>query len=83
MTEERKGRSDLGDMPAYPCDYSRLLPKNNGMSKREHYAVLLLAGFNANPSLPGNLNRYDLIGAAIGQADALIDALARADREDS
>lgn len=61
-----------------------LLPKNNGISKREHYAALILAGINANPDPQfAQLTHIEMIERSIEQADLLIEMFARADREDT
>jgi hypothetical protein len=75
MTEERKGRS--------------LTRSDLGMSKREHFSVLILAGLYANPEISGvPLSETDkeieaLTSRAIKIADELILKLSQADREDS
>jgi hypothetical protein len=79
MTEERRGRSGPGDEPAFPCDYSMARPQKDGMSKREHYASLLLAGMNANPA-NNNLCHAHMIDMALDQTDQLLKALAKADQ---
>jgi hypothetical protein len=84
MTEERRGRTLPGDLPAFPNDTDPSgygFEFGLGMSKREHFAVLLLAGMNANPDRAAA--SLVMVTDAINQADLLIEALAEADREDS
>jgi hypothetical protein len=57
--------------------------RNWGMTKREHFAVLILAGMYSNSAFIGTANGEELVRSAISQADALIDTLAECDREDS
>jgi hypothetical protein len=84
MTDERRerSRSESGDFPAFPCDYSRVRPHTNGMSKREHYAALICAGLMANPAY-ADMSGYGLVDYAIDYADRLVERLAKADREDA
>lgn len=82
MTEERRPRSPGLD-PAFPNDKSMILSKN-GISKRDHFSSLILAGLNANPDPQfAQLTHIEMIERSIEQADLLIEMLARADREDT
>ena len=67
-----------GDLPAFPIVLD-CLNDRTGMSKREHFASLLLAGMNANPDRATATNL--MIQDAIAQADLLIEALNKADRD--
>lgn len=83
MTEERRPRSPVrsGDIPAFPNDQGLMRADRVGLSKREHFSVQLLAGMNANPDRADATHL--MIADAIAQADLLIEALSRADREDA
>jgi hypothetical protein len=81
MTEERRGRSLPRDLPAFPNEFSNLIPGKNGMSKREHFAVLLLAGMNANPERSNST--VLMVSDAIAQADELIAQFEELAREES
>jgi hypothetical protein len=78
MTEERTRGTDC----ALPSDAGLLSLERRGLSKREHFAVLLLAGMNANPN-HAEVGSYTLCDWAIDQADRLILKLSQADREDA
>jgi hypothetical protein len=84
MTQDSRPRSGPGDVPAFPNDTDPSgygFEFGLGLSKREHFAVLLLAGMNANPDRAAA--SLLMVTDAINQADLLIEALAEADREDS
>ena len=46
------------------------------LSKREHFAALILAGISSNPSIDTCTSFEDLAKVAIDQADALLEMLA-------
>lgn len=79
MDEKRRPRSPGLD-PAFPNEKSMIRSKN-GISKRDHFASLILAGMNANPDLQST--HIERIEWAIEQADLLIEMLVKADREDA
>ena len=69
--------------PAFPNGNDRSLDSRNyGLSKREHYAALILAGLNANPELIHNGPR-NLAITAIEQAEHLVALMQFSDRESS
>ena len=83
MTEEpRQIRSRRpGADPAFPTGSDRSMDSRNwGLSKREHFAVLLMAGLNANPEF-GSKSNGVLASLVIEQADELLASLAESDRE--
>lgn len=83
MTEERSPRSiPFGGDPAFPTQESNRYESEKGLSKREHFAVLLLAGMNANPDNK-ELCHADMIDLALNQTEQLLKALSEADRGDS
>lgn len=53
-----------------------------GLSKREHFAALFLAGYCANPEMVSN-GIYILSSAAVKQADALLAELKKSEVEDA
>jgi hypothetical protein len=82
MTDDRRPRTPPGDLPAFPSESSNLIPGKNGMSKREHFAVLICSGLMANPDY-ADKSGYELIDWAVEYADRLIAKLAAADRGDA
>lgn len=82
MDEKRRPRSPGLD-PAFPNDGSLILSRK-GISKRDHFASLILAGMNANPDPQfRELTYMEMVERSIEQADLLIEALVKADREDA
>jgi hypothetical protein len=77
MTDQRPLRP-IGSVPAFPNDQGLRIADRVGMSKREHFAVLLLAGMNANPEKA--TATHLMIEDAMLQADLLIEVLGKADR---
>ena len=47
-----------------------------GLTKREHFSALILAGMCSNPDISQEVHAEELVRQAIGQADLLIQALA-------
>lgn len=67
MTEKSSGAA-----PAFPT----MLPMESaGLSKREHFAALILAGLNAGPFCEG-INHEQMAAIAVEQADLLLAQLA-------
>lgn len=74
----------LGNLPAFPeTSYYDESPigQTAGLTKRELFSALILAGLHANPELLGNANGPEIILVAVQQADALVKELAKVDRE--
>ena len=65
-----------GDYPAFPNELSNLIPGKNGISKREYFAALILAGLCANLDITSAEIPLDGMSTmAINQADSLIEML--------
>lgn len=86
MTDERQVRTVRsvrpGDLPVHPIVLDALTDRP-GMSKREHYASLILAGLYANPAFPDNDDNPDFVSMAVSEADRLVAKLSEADRGDA
>lgn len=86
MDEKRRPRSPGLD-PAFPNDADPSafgFSFGLGLNKREHFASLILAGMNANPDPQfRELTHVEMVERSIEQADLLIEALVKADREDA
>jgi hypothetical protein len=87
MTEERRPRTHIGLEPAFPNDADPSafgFSFGLGLNKREHFASLILAGMNANPDPQfRELTHVEMVERSIEQADLLVEALVKADREDA
>jgi hypothetical protein len=82
MTDQRPLRP-IGSVPAFPNDQGLTIADRVGMSKREHFAALFMAGMFANSAISLDTTSDDLAIVAIRSAEALIEKLGEADREDS
>ena len=60
--------------PAFPNGSGQL--GSIGLTKREHFSALILAGMCSNSSISMDTEIDELVRLAIGQADVLIQALA-------
>ena len=60
--------------PAFPNGNGQLGPI--GLTKREHFSALILAGMCSNSAISMDTEIQELVRLAIGQADVLIQALA-------
>ena len=60
--------------PAFPIGNGQL--GSIGLTKREHFSALILAGMCANSDISQEVHAEELVRQAIGQADLLIQALA-------
>lgn len=86
MTEEmrsvRSVRTDRpGDLPVHPIVLDTVT-YGLGMSKREHFAVLLLAALLSNP-VASEGSTEELLNASVSLSDRLVAKLGEADRGDA
>ncbi len=85
MTEERRS----GDDPVFPNDADPScfgFTYGRGLSKRDHYAALFVAGLLANASCVdahSDFGNDHLVNLAIDYADRLVKKLGEADRGDA
>jgi hypothetical protein len=88
MTDERQVRtirSPLGDRPVYPQALFNDEDETweiSGLTKREHFAALILAGF-CSRSHEKHWTYLSRVEEAISVADLLVSKLAEADRGDA